>query len=283
MTSKKEYLLIIAGTAAMAVSINSVFDPLGMVTGGFSGIAILIKELTKQLIPGGMPLGITTAVLNVPLFLIGIKIKGFQFLKRSFVGMISLSVWLSILPQIPIIEGDLMLAALCGGAIQGVGIGLAFSGRGTTGGSDMAAALLQKKFPWYSASQIMQVIDWIIVFFGALVFGFSMVLYAVVAIFVISKVSDGIIEGLKFSKAAFIITEKHQVISQTLMKELKRGTTGITVHGMYSGKEKIMLFCVVPKKQIVYVKEIIHRLDERAFVIVTDAREVLGEGFLRYE
>ncbi len=267
----------------MAVSINSVFDPLGMVTGGFSGIAILIKELTKQLIPGGMPLGITTAVLNVPLFLIGIKIKGFQFLKRSFVGMISLSVWLSILPQIPIIEGDLMLAALCGGAIQGLGIGLAFSGRGTTGGSDMAAALLQKKI-----SVVFRLSDHAgdrldHRFFGALVFGFSMVLYAVVAIFVISKVSDGIIEGLKFSKAAFIITEKHQVISQTLMKELKRGTTGITVHGMYSGKEKIMLFCVVPKKQIVYVKEIIHRLDERAFVIVTDAREVLGEGFLRYE
>lgn len=267
----------------MAVSINSVFDPLGMVTGGFSGIAIVIKELTRYVIPGGIPLGIITMVLNIPLFLVGIRVKGMNFLKRSLLGTVSLSLWLLLLPGIPLIKGDMLLASFYGGAIQGIGIGLAFAGGGTTGGSDMAAALLQKKMPWYSVSQIMQVIDGIIVLLGAMVFGFSMIFYSVIAIVMIAKISDGLIEGLKFSKAAFIITEKHQLLAGALMKELKRGITAVPVRGVYSGQDKIMLFCVVPRKQIVFLKDIVHRLDDRAFVIVTDAREVLGEGFLQYE
>ncbi|MGI6009891.1 MAG: YitT family protein [Ruminococcus sp.] len=274
---RKDYVLIILGTAVMAVSINSVFDPLGMVTGGFSGLAIVVKEMT------GIPLGITMLILNIPLFLAAFKIKGFHFLKRSLAGMISLSFWLLALPGIPMVKEDMMLAAFCGGVLQGAGIGLTFMGHGTTGGSDMAAVLIQKKIPWYPVAKIMQAIDWVIVVIGALVFGFSMVLYSAVAIFIIAKVSDTIIEGLKFSKAAFIISEKHEAVTLAIMEELQRGMTKIPIRGGYSGKDKIMLFCVVPRKQIAFLKDIVHRIDGQAFVVVTDAREVLGEGFLQYE
>jgi len=276
----KDYMLIILGTAIMAVSVNSVFDPLGMVTGGFSGIAIMVKYLTQDMFNGGIPLWLTTLILNIPVFIIGIKMKGLSFFRKSLVGTVCLSVWLYVLPVFPIIDQDLILAALYGGVLQGIGIGLAFMGRGTTGGSDMVASLIQMKFRHYSISHILQFVDGFIVVLGAFVFGVSKVLYAIVAIFVISKVSDGLLEGLKFSKAVFIITEEYEVVADALMQRLKRGVTGIGIKGMYSKGDKQMLFCVVSKKQIVELKDLVVELDSRAFVIVTDAREVLGEGFL---
>jgi len=276
----KDYMLIVLGTAVMAVSINSVFDPLGMVTGGFSGIAIMVKYLTRDMFNGGIPLWLTTLILNIPVFIIGIKMKGLSFFRKSLVGTVCLSVWLYVLPVFPIIDQDLILAALYGGVLQGIGIGLAFMGRGTTGGSDMVASLIQMKFRHYSISHILQFVDGFIVVLGAFVFGVSKVLYAIVAIFVISKVSDGLLEGLKFSKAAFIITDEYEAVADALMQRLKRGVTGIGIKGMYSKGDKQMLFCVVSKKQIVELKDLVVELDSRAFVIVTDAREVLGEGFL---
>lgn len=277
----KDYILIIIGTAIMALSINSIFDPLEMVTGGFSGIAIVVKHLTTALIPGGIPLWLTTFILNIPLFLIGIKLKGFDFLKKTVVGAVSLSGWLYLLPVIPLISEDLMLAALYGGVIQGIGIGLAFIGKGTTGGSDMVASLLQLRLRHYSVSQILQFVDGFIVLLGAFVFGFNQVLYAVVAIYIISKVSDSIIAGLNFCKAAFIITDRFELVSQALMARLNRGVTGMAIRGMYSREAKNMLFCVVTRKQLIILKEVVDQLDPLAFVIVTDAREVLGEGFIQ--
>ena len=126
----------------------------------------------------------------------------------------------------------------------------------------------------------MQIIDAVIVLAGAYLFGIQMALYAVISIYLVSKVSDGIIEGLKFSKAAFIITQKPDELSQILMNELSRGVTGLSAKGMYSGEEKNMLFCVVSRKEIVQLKELTLTLDPDAFVIVTDVREVLGEGFI---
>lgn len=154
-----DYLMIIVGTALMAVAINSVFDMSGMVTGGFSGIAILVKEWTQGVIPGGIPLWITNMSLNIPLFLIGMKIGGFQFVKKALVGEVCLSFWLAVLPAFDLAGNDLLLAAVYGGVIQGIGIGLVFLGRGTTGGTDMMAALLQRKLRHYSIAQIMQFIE----------------------------------------------------------------------------------------------------------------------------
>lgn len=144
----------------------------------------------------------------------------------------------------------------------------------------MMAALIQKHIPHYSISQVMQFIDGLVVVIGVYVFGIYRALYAIIAVFLVAKVSDGIIEGLKFSKAAYIITDKPQEISNMIMKEIGRGVTGISARGMYSQKEKMMLFCVVSKKEIVMLKERVSEIDPKAFVIVGDAREVHGEGFI---
>lgn len=279
-----DYLLIIVGTCLMAVAVISAFDKAGMVTGGFSGVAIIVKEWTDSLVPGGIPLWITNMALNIPLFFLGMRLGGFQFVKKALVGELCLSFWLAVLPGcIPdfnLAGNDLLLAAVYGGVIQGVGIGLVFLGQGTTGGTDMMAALIQRKLKHYSIAQIMQFIDGLVVVVGMYVFGVYKALYAIIAVYLVTKVTDGMIEGLKFSKGAYIITEKADQVSHMIINEMDRGVTGLKGVGMYSGQDKLMLFCVVNKKEIVTLKEKVDMIDPDAFVIVCDVREVHGEGFI---
>ena len=276
----KNYLFIMVGTALMAFSIASVFDPVSLITGGFSGLAIIVRQLTEPLVPGGIPLSVTNLALNIPFLLLAVKLKGFRYLLRTGFATVALSFWLSVLPVIPIAEGDLLLSALYGGLIMGAGIGLVFVAQSTTGGTDLIAALIQHFLPSYSISTLMWILDTLIVLLGAYLFGIQMTLYAIIAIYLTSHVADGLIEGLKFSKAAFIITGKPDELSATLMQELDRGVTGISAMGMYSREAKNMLLCVVARKQIVQLKELAKECDPGAFVIVTDVREVLGEGFI---
>lgn len=272
--------MIAIGTALIAFSVASIYDPSGFVTGGFSGLAIIVKQLTAELVPGGVPLALTNLILNIPVFLIAIRLKGWNYIVKTLFGTVMLSFWLGVLPVIPIAEGDFLLTALYGGIVMGAGIGLVFLSQATTGGTDLIAAIIQHFWRHYSIADIMQVIDAFIVLAGAYLFGIQMVLYAVISIYLVSKVSDGIIEGLKFSKAAFIITCKPDEVSKILMDDLSRGVTGLSAKGMYSGENKNMLFCVVSRKEIVRLKELTLSLDPDAFVIVTDVREVLGEGFI---
>ena len=283
ITGKKpwylEYLLIIIGTGLMATAITSCFDAAGMVTGGFSGIAIIVKAGTKGLYGNGVPLWVTNLVLNVPVFILAAKIKGFSFVKKALMGDISLTVWLAVLPAWKLSE-DIFLAALYGGILQGVGIGLVFLGGGTTGGTDLLAAIIQKYMKHYSIAQVMQFVDGAVVVAGMYVFGVERALYAIIAVYLVTKVSDGIIAGLKFSKAVYIITDTPDEVSRMVMEDIDRGITGIRAKGMYSGNDKLMLFCVVGKKELVHLKEMIDEIDPKAFVIVGDAREVHGEGFI---
>lgn len=272
--------MIAIGTALIAFSVASIYDPSGFVTGGFSGLAIIVKQLTAELVPDGVPLALTNLVLNIPVFLIAIRLKGWNYIVKTLFGTMMLSFWLGVLPVMPIAEGDFLLTALYGGIVMGVGIGLVFLSQATTGGTDLIAAIIQHFWRHYSIADIMQVIDAVIVLAGAYLFGIQMALYAVISIYLVSKISDGIIEGLKFSKAAFIITCKPDEVSQILMNDLSRGVTGLSAKGMYSGENKNMLFCVVSRKEIVRLKELTLSLDPDAFVIVTDVREVLGEGFI---
>lgn len=272
----RDYALIILGSFIMGFAIKNIYDPVGLVTGGVSGLAIIAKSQF------GIALWVTNTVLNIPLFLASIKIKGWSFIKRTLVATVSLSLSLYLIPEIPFLMDDLFLTALFGGLISGVGAGLVFVCRATTGGTDMLAALIQRRFQHYSIAQIMQVLDAIIVLVGATVFGITYALYALIAIFAVAKVSDGIIEGLKFSKVAFIISEKSDEIAEVIMEQLDRGVTGLSARGMYSGEQKNLLFCVVSKKEIVQLKELVVGHDSQAFVIVSDAREVLGEGFIEF-
>lgn len=275
-----DYLLMLTGTAVMAMAINSVYEPVNLVTGGFTGAAIVIKEVTSGLMPGGIPLWLTNLALNIPVFLLGMKIKGLRFLKRTLFATVSLSFWLYVLPGIQLGGGDLFLSSVYGGVIAGLGIGMVLMARGTTGGTDLVAALIQHYLKHYSIVQVMQVIDGIIVLFGAFLFGMNRALYAIIAIFITSIVSDRLIEGVKFAKTAFIITDRKEEVSRKIMQVLGRGVTSLDVQGAYSGNRKCMLFCVVSKKEIVDLKEVVSDSDPDAFIVVSDAREVLGEGFL---
>ena len=275
----RDYLLIFIGTALMSIALKSAFDTNGIVDGGFSGIAIIVKSVTEPLIPGGIPLGVTNLLLNIPVFFLGIKIMGFGFMAKTIWGTVSLSFWLTVIPVIPLVEGDMVLAVLIGGVMQGTGIGLVFLGRGTTGGTDLVASLIQRYVKHISIARIMQVIDGMIVVIGAFVFGPTKAMYAIVAIYVTTKVTDALMEGMNYAKSAFIITSQPDLVSNRLMKELDRGASGIHIKGMYTGEERMMVFCVVGKKQIPQLKQIVGAIDPDAFVVVSDAREVLGEGF----
>lgn len=285
ITRKKPWLawiMIIAGTGLMSVGIKCIYDPTGLVTGGFTGISIIVKAMTGKLIEGGVPLWLTNLVLNVPVFLIALRIKGKRFIGRTAVATFLLSGWLYILPEWNFVAGDYTLAAIFGGVLTGIGIGMILLAKATTGGTDMVAALIQHKLKHYSIAQIMQFLDGAIVVMGLYFFGIQPALYAIVSIFIISKISDALMEGFKFSKAAFIISDKNEQVAKVIMQELNRGITGLNAKGMYSGEKKCMLYCVVSKKQIVELKELVLKIDKNAFVIVTDAREVLGEGFQEY-
>ncbi len=275
-SSVRDYVLIVLGSFILGFAIKNIYDPVGLVTGGASGIAIILKNQI------GIPLWITNTVLNIPLFLCSIKLKGWRFIKRTLIATAALSLSLYVLPEAPFLMDDLFLTSLFGGLISGVGAGLVFVCQATTGGTDMLAALIQRKLKHYSIVQIMQILDAAIVLAGASIFGITYALYALIAIFAVAKVSDGIIEGLKFSKAAFIISEKSEEIADAIMQNLDRGVTGIDARGMYSGSRKNLLFCVVSKKEIIQLKEIAVRHDSQAFVIVSDVREVLGEGFIEF-
>lgn len=273
----RDYLAITTGTILIAFAIKNIFDPVSMVTGGVSGAAIILKELWQ------IPLWLTNTVLNIPLFLAAFRMMGWQFIGRTLYSTVMLSVALYILPEIELVKEDMILSALFGGALSGVGTGLVFLGGCTTGGTDMLAVLIRGKLRHYSSAQIMQVLDGMIVAAGAVVFGIRPSLYALIAIFCVSRVTDRLIEGMKFSKEAWIISEKHKEIAAAVMERMGRGITSIKAVGMYSGEEKNMLFCVVSPKEIVKIKSIVREFDPHAFFIVSDAREVFGEGFIEKE
>lgn len=276
------YILILVGTAVMALAIQCIYDRVGLVTGGFTGLTIVIRSLTMSVIDGGIPLWFTNIVLNVPIFLYSYIKFGRKYVGRTLFATVMLSVWLYIIPGFDLSGEDYLLAALFGGAFTGVGMGLVLRAGATTGGTDMVAVLLQARMRHYSVVQIMQVMDAAIVITGLYVFGLRSTLYAVVSIFIMTKVSDAFLEGFKNSKAAFIITNRHDEVARRLMDELDRGVTGLDAKGMYTQDYKCVLYCVVSRKEIVLLKEIVNDVDPDAFVIVSDVREVLGEGFMEY-
>lgn len=275
------YLLLTAGTFFMAVGINVIYEPLSMVTGGFSGIGILVKKLTQTARWSGIPVGMTTLLLNIPLFIWGYSQKGKVFVKKTVYAASCFSFFLLIIPTFDIVKQDYLMAALVGGLLNGTGIGLVFLQGASTGGSDLLSVLTAKILPGLSASERLILIDTLIVAAGVFIFGLEIGLYAVVAVFVTGKVSNAILDGLKFAKIAYIISDHPEEISEHILRELGRGLTGLEGQGMYSEKHKMVLMCVVSKKEAVLLKDIVKNADNEAFLILSEAKEVLGEGFWR--
>ncbi|MFT3983204.1 MAG: YitT family protein [Lachnospiraceae bacterium] len=273
------YLFVVTGTMLMAFGIKNFYDSSGLVTGGFTGVSIIIKGMSESYLGYGIPLWFTNLILNIPLFIVAGSKRGLRFLKKSIFGAAMLSGWLAVIPQMDMVQQDLLLSSVYGGLLNGAGLGLVLLSDATTGGVDLLGTLLHNKWRHYSIVQIMQVIDAAIIIVGASVFGMHKALYAILAVFITTRISDFVIEGWKFSKVVYIISNEHEKIAEAIMRELKRGVTALEARGLYSQEEKRMLYCVVSKKELIHLKDIIRAVDEDAFVIVSEAREVLGEGF----
>lgn len=275
-----DYILIIIGTTFLALGINVFFDKLGMVVGGVTGIAIVIKKITEGIIEGGIPIWITNLLINIPLFLIAFLVKGKSFGKKTIFATLFLSFTLYATQEFPAITEDILLGGVFGGVLTGIGLGFVFLALATTGGTDLAASIIQHFVKFISISKILMILDGLIIALGFFVFGPEKTMYALISVFISIKVIDAILEGLQFAKAAFIITEKEEEITKELLIKLDRGLTGLYGEGMYTGISKKVLLCVVSQRQIIQLKEIVKSHDEKAFVIVADVREVLGEGFI---
>lgn len=275
----KEALYILAGSFLMALCTKCIFDPAGMVMGGFNGIAIVLRHLTETVINGGVPLWLTTTVLNIPLFIAAWRILGFAFIKKTLITTALVSVWLFLIPEnIFVIEDD-FLVCVFGAIISGLSIGLVFSVNSSTGGTDTLAAILKYFKRDISAVKFLQLIDGVIVIGSGFVFGLEKTLYALVAIYIVTKVSELVLEGSNFAKQIFIISEHLEEISQRIMEEVDRGVTYVQSKGAYTGKERKMAFCIVSKRQITAIKDIVEETDPNAFMVLADVREVMGEGF----
>lgn len=278
-----QYVVITLGTILLAIAVNVVFEPMDLVTGGVTGLAIVIKYWTEPLFQGGVPLWLTNALINIPLFIFAVIIFGRRYIAKTLYATVCLTVALYIVPNDIVWIQDYFLASIFGGVLMGAGLGLIFFYQCTTGGTDLFSSLIQRKMKHYSVPQILMVVDSSIVLLGAVVFGINKALYAVIAVYLTSKIMDDFLEGVKFAKLTYIISDHHEAIAQAVLHDINRGATGISVQGMYSSEAKKMLLCVVPKKEISGIIDRVAQIDPDAFVIVSDVREVLGEGFIEYK
>ena len=275
----KDIGFILLGTLIMTLGINWVQDPMGLVCGGVTGLAIVVKYVTGFVIEGGVPLWLINLLFNGPLFIAAFFMKGWKYIAKTLFATLALSFFLGIIPTFQLFD-DYVLGVLFSAVTTGAGIGLVLSRMATTGGTDLLSALIHEKHKHFTIPQLLAVIDGLIVVLGAVVFGIENAMYAIVVVYIVSKISDGMLEGLKFAKMAHIISDKAEEIAEVILQDVDRGVTGIKVQGMYSKTEKKMLMCVVTKKEIVELMDIVHKIDPSAFVIVNDVREVMGEGFI---
>ena len=269
------YGIITAACALYAVGFNWCFDPNHISVGGFTGIAQIINHYLPQL-----PIGTLALVMNIPLFILGWKKIGKALLFSSLYATAVSSVMIDALAAVHTFQPmDPILACLYGGAICGIAFGVMLRQGATTGGTELAARLLKLKLPGLSIGTLCLAIDTIVVVSYAAVFrDLTQALYAMVALFIISKVMDRVVYGGNGAKMAYIISERYEEITAKLL-ELDRGVTLLEGRGGYSGKAKNVILCAFSRAQIVAIKSIVKQADPDAFIIVCDAYEILGEGF----
>lgn len=283
LIAKKEFLMILLGVTILALGINWFTSPLGLVAGGLSGVTIILKEVTTELFGYGIPLWITNLVLNIPLFVISIKQRGVEFAKKSIwsVGLLTCALWYTeFIPNILDVQGDLLLGGVFGGAIIGLGIGIVLKAGATTGGTDMLATIIKFKHARFPIAKVMLCIDAVIILSGMLIFGSIKAMYAIITVFITSKMITWVLEGMNYAKAAFIMSNKNEEIAEAIMKQIPRGVTGIKSTGMYTKEDKNMLFVVVSQKEITRLRDMVRAIDPNAFITIADVREVLGQGFI---
>lgn len=269
----REFFLLIAGTLIMTLGYIWFIVPNGLAPGGVSGIATIIHFLS------GFPIGWAIILLNIPLFLFSWRTLGLDFGIKSLIGTLLLSLFIDYLPLPALITGDKLLAAIFGGALVGVGLGLVFQSGGSTGGVDIVGRLLNHKLPGTSLGTFILSIDFMVVISAGVVHGVLTALYSLITVFVCSLAIDYIQNGSRSAQAYCIISEKYTDIARRLSCELQRGVTILGGRGAYTGAERNMLMCLVIRSDIAALRRIVKEEDPRAFVFVLNASEVMGEGF----
>ncbi len=273
----KEYALITVGTLISAVGISLFLAPHAVVSGGVSGIAIIINRFT------GFPIGVAVLFMNIPLFIVGAIFLGKSFGIKSLYGAFIFSLFLDATSTDVILTQNVLMSSLFGGTLLGIGFGLIFLTGATTGGTDIVAALGNKIIPAIDLGKWFFICDIIIISAGTIFMrNTELLLSGIVALFLNSWVLDYVISGFNVSKMVYIISEQSEQIAAEIMKTLERGVTGIKSVGMYTKGERTMLMCIVKKFELQKLEKIVESADPNAFVILTQAHKIKGEGFINY-
>lgn len=270
------FLVIAAGAALYAAGFQFFMFPNSIPTGGVGGIAMIINRLC------GLPVGLLTFLMNVPLFIMARKYFGNRFFLGSLAGVAISSAFIDLFAMSGYVATrDMLLACICGGFVKGGGLGFILYMGGSTGGIDILAKIFQRKYPHYNIGTMLMWMDVCVIFAYALMFSlYESAMYALVAMFVVSKVVDLVIYGFNTSALCYIISENSEnIVEEIFSGNIHRGVTLLDGQGAYSRKEKQIIMCVVKRSQITELRRIVRRVDERAFVIVTDAKNVFGNGF----
>ncbi|MDR2980280.1 MAG: YitT family protein [Bacteroidales bacterium] len=276
----KEYAMILIGTFLMAVGFVVFVSPLKLAPGGVYGIAIILHHLFE------LPIGISGIALDIPLFIIGTLWLGPKFGVKTMAGIISLSGFISLLEYLygyePLITDPSadFLIALFGGIFIGLGLGLVFKSRATSGGTDIIAMIISKYFKHIPIGTILICVDSVVVLIALMVFkDWSVPLYSLLVIYVVGIVADKVIAGFSSDKVVLIVSEKYDEIRDCIMQDLNRGGTFLKGEGMYNHSEKKIIYVTVSRKQLPQLIYFVHEIDKRAFISVVDASSTLGEGF----
>jgi uncharacterized membrane-anchored protein YitT (DUF2179 family) len=271
------YSLIITGAFILATAFVLFITPYKIVPGGVYGISIVLHYLFNT------PVGLVALCFDIPLTIIGIRFLGLRFGMKIVIGFSLTALFTDALTLFwgfePLVKGDALLSSIFGGVLAGLGLGLIFKSKATSGGSDIVAMIIAK-YTRLPLGMLMIYVDSVIVLVGLLVFrDWKIPLYSWIVIFITGKVIDVVLEGVSYDKSLFIISDKHEEIRDKIINNLDRGGTFIDGKGMYNNAEKRIIFTVVSRRELALLEEYIHDIDPRAFLTVTDATEILGEGF----
>ena len=264
----------IVGSAIMAVGVSSFLLPNQLSSGGFSGVATITYYLLK------IPMGAMIMALNIPLFLFAGYRLGKEFFIKSLIGTFSLSIFIDILDKYPPITSDRFLACIYGGALIGIGTAVILRVDSSTGGTELIANIIKTYNPYISMSKYLTIIDIVIIGLNVIFFKHIEIgLYSAIAIYLYGQMIDLIFEGVHYTKLLFIISDKNEQISNDISKKVKRGVTGLYGKGMYREKDKLVLICAASRSDVAKIKYIANKIDRNCFVVIANAREVLGKGF----
>lgn len=281
----KAYALILAGAFIVAAGFVFFINPHRIVPGGVYGIGIVVNYLTKDLFawaPEGFPIGLTGLILNIPLTLLGIKLLGPRFGVKTVVGFILTSVFIDGLHFFlghDLMVDDALLSSIFGGVLIGFGLGLIFRSKATSGGSDIIAMILAK-YTRLPVGQLIMYVDSAIVLLALVAFGdWKIPLYSWIVIFITGKVIDITLDGIGHDKALIIISNQYELIRTKIITDIRRTGTLFKATGMYENKEREVVFVTVNRLEAHILREYIYEIDPRAFIVIVDATEILGEGF----